>query len=722
MRLSSSLYLILAAITMANAAVVDTVDTVAHPKHKMVRVKNGAAHVNALNTAKVNLDKLDAAKLDHLVSVAARRSVDVEALGAAHADVKTVDLKHVASIVHTLSASLEGHNAAADKILKIKDHKLAAVKTKKLLHGVKHELAHAVVDIKGLTKAKADHKSAVSVQALRRSVAHLESVVALVKSTKISGAAGLVSLLSGIKVDALLESDVVSVLAEVDVLKVLHDVAGIDTVLTAVLAVPESVALLENIQQLDDPVAFVGALVDVHSLTALVAAVPGGVNEIVKVEGAAKMVDYVGKYGSATVTRIFETVGVESVLKAVVALPSSVKLLEAVKSVVDVPALVSGLHVLNAVAFVESIKAVDDVAVLTNAVLNVVDKTLSKRAELLQTVDGTVSGVTSAVDVDQVLSLVKRAELLDTATGTVSGLTSSLGLQKVLKLKRAIAHISALPDSDLVSIDQAVKRALIDNVDVSDVLDNVDIAKLGLLKRSILDLSSVVHTKELDGLVEKVVKREDVASFNENKLIDLDSILGVLKRDVESANENKLIDVDSLLAVIKRDVESANENKMIDVDSLLSVLKRDTTATSTNELVDLNALLSVLKRSMPLTHTSDLGLISLVPTVKRAITAATRPHTVDYTTLHARHTAGALLTDAVDTLLPTVSTLLTKIVHITDAIHVDAVTLDVKQKVLPLVAAVGSVLDSVVSVQAPGLHAKVHKIGKLANKTVKALP
>ncbi|CDS01774.1 hypothetical protein, partial [Sporisorium scitamineum] len=575
MRISSSLLLILAAITMANAV---TPDSVAHPNHKLVRVKNGAAHINALNTAKTNLntDKLD---LHHLVSIAAR-GVDVSALGAAHAAAKTVDLKHVAGIVHTLSASLEGHTTEADRILKLKDHKVAVGRTKRLLRGVEVDLAHAYVDIDGLGK---DGGEVAKVGVKGRSVEELKAVVDAV-GAEVGGGGGLVSLLEGVKVDAVLESDVVSVLADVEVLKVLHDVVGVDTVLSAVLAVPDSVTLLENIKQLDDPVRFVDALVDVHDLTALVAAVPAGVGEIVKVEGAAKLVDYVGKYGFNTVARIFETVGVESVLKAVVALPSSVKLLEAVKSVVDVSALVSGLHVLNAVAFVESIKAVDDVAVLTNVVLNVVGKALSKRAELLQSVDGTLSGVESAIDANQVLSLVKRAEpeLLDNVSGTLSGLSSTLGLQKVLKLKRAIAHISALPDSDLVTIDEAVKRSLIDNVDVSSLLNNVDIAKIGLLKRSILDLSSVINAKEVDEIVDDVVKRGLIDKVDVSSLLnDVDiAKIGLLKRGmIDSVEVSSLLnDVDiAKVGLLKRsvvDVSSVVDAK--EVDQLVGdLVKRD---------------------------------------------------------------------------------------------------------------------------------------------------
>ncbi|TKY88511.1 hypothetical protein EX895_002499 [Sporisorium graminicola] len=777
MRISSPLLLILAAITTANAAVVHTVDaidsvnTVAHPKHKMLRVKNGAAHVNALDTAKVKLNTANLAKLDDLASAAVgRRGVDVDALGAAHAAVKTVDLKHVAAIVHTLSASLEGHTASADKILKLKDHKLAAVKSKKLLNSVEVDLAHAVFDLQGVGKSKSKSKSkkaAVSAGMRRRTVGEIEALVASVRSAKVSGTAGLVSLLGGIQVDAVLESDVVSVLAEVDVIKAVHDVANVDTVLDAVLAVPESVSLLENLQQLDSPVSFIGALIDVDSLTALVAAVPHGVKEIVKVQGAAKLVDYIDSYGYSTVARIFETVGVESVLKAVLAVPGSVQLLESIKTVVDVPALVSGLHVLNAGAFVESIKAVDDVAALTNVVVGAVGDTLSKRAELLQSVDGTLSGVKSAVDVNQVLDLVKRADLissvggtvagvesavdleqvlglvkradllssvdgtaagtlsgvesavdldqvldlvkrsdllqnvggtlsgvktavdlsqvlelvkradvlstvpgsvsdvwstlnLDHAAGSVSGLQSKLGPEQVLKLKRAIAHISALPESELVSLDQAVKRALIDQVDVSNVLDSVEVAKIGLLKRSVLDLASVVNANEVDGLVGEVVKRNVVVE-NENKAIDLDCILAALKRDV---------------LPVASDI-------------------------------------------------STLDLVDVLPGVKRAIGPAPLAHpmhTVNYTPLHARHSAGALLADAVTTLLPTISTLLTKLVHITDTVHVDAITLDARHRLVPLVAAVGKALDSVVSVQAPDVQGEVAKIGTLAAKAVEALP
>ena len=728
MRLSSPLLLILAAITMANAA---SVDSVVQPKHKLVRVKNGAAHVNALNTAKVNADtkKVDLKNLDlkHVASVSVRRGIDVGALGAAHAN---VDLKQVAGIVHTLSASLEHHDAAAGKILKLKDHKLAAKKAHKLLGGIKHDLAHAVVDIHGLTKSATGKKAAVSAHVARRGV-DLQAVASSVKG--VSGSSGLVGLLEGLKVDAVLQSDVISVLADVQVLKVLHDVADIDTVLNAVVAVPEAVSLLNNIQQLDDPLGFVEALADIPSIAGLVAAVPGGLNEIVKLEGAAKLVTYIDTYGFNTVARVLNTAGVEKVLQAVVAVPDSVQLLESLKSVVDVDALVSGLHVLSVVPFVESIKAVTDVTSLVDVLISAVGSSVSKRSELLSGVEDTISGVTSAVDLDdvlglvkrdllqtvegtvsdvnldEVLGLVKRADLLtnvkDTVSDTVSGVSSTVGVQKVLSLKRALAHISALPDSDLVSIDQAVKRALLEDVNIDSILDNVNV---GLLKRSILDLSSVVNTKEVDGIVDSILKRNAVADVLGTAGLgsNADSALGGVQGTVGLAAGTAVETLDAV-GTVKRDVVAQVENL---------------------DLVDLNRVLS-LKRSDILSSVgntvSDLDFASILPAIKRNLLAADAniPHTVDYTALHARNTAGALLTDSVSRLVSIAGTLLDKVVHITDLVRIDAVTEDVKSVVVPLVAAVGTVLDNdVVRVEAPGVYHDVQKILKLAQKTAKSLP
>ena len=63
MRVSSSLLLILAAITMANAAVVDS--AVAQ-KHHLARVKDGKVRVNALDTAKVGVNHVDLKNLKYL--------------------------------------------------------------------------------------------------------------------------------------------------------------------------------------------------------------------------------------------------------------------------------------------------------------------------------------------------------------------------------------------------------------------------------------------------------------------------------------------------------------------------------------------------------------------------------------------------------------------------------------------------------------------------------
>ncbi|SPO23906.1 uncharacterized protein UTRI_03561_B [Ustilago trichophora] len=793
MRVSSSLLLILAAITVANAGVVDTAT---NPKHKLVRIKNGNAHVNALDTAKAKVHP-DLKNLKQLVSVAAKRGLDLGALNdSAHANVNAVDLKHVASIVHTLSASLESHNKEADSILKTKDQKVAAVKTEKLLGSVKASLADAVVDIHSLTAKKAKTGHVAKLAVLRRDVLQavdLNTVTDLVRSANISGATGLVSLLSGLKTDSVLQGDAISVLSNVDVIKTVHEVANVDTVLGSVVAVPAAVPLTEALKDLDSPVSFVSALADIKSISSLVAAAPGGLDSITKVDGAEKLVAYVHKFGFNTVARVFCVGGVEKVLTTVVAVPGSVKLLDSLKSVADVPAFVSGLHVLDVPSFVSSIQAIDNISALT---------------DVMSLVHG-------------VAPLEKRAELLQGVQGTIAG----LDVGKLVSLKRSLAHIAALPDSDLVSIEENAKRALLNDVELGAVLANLDVAKLALLKRSIVDLS-MLSEKEVDalraamkrdlldglpvggivsglpvggvlssveGTTGGLLKRDLLSGLPVDGIVSdlpvggvLSSVEGttgsLLKRDLLSGLPLKNVaGTDGILGTVKGTVGPATKKLPVHVGTV-DKIKREVLSTlsgggsgdllgeghaalnavDTNggsaadlggagdgllgtgggdiSLLDLNRILAVVKRSdllKPIQGTiSDLDLAKILPQLKRELVAAdadadTNP-TFDmvgdaYTTatgLYSRKTDAVdtiLLEHSIDTFSTDAGSMLNKMVLITDAIHSDAITSDVKTQVAPLVAAVSKSLDSIVKVKAPKLTGKVEKVTDLAEKTAASL-
>ncbi|SPO24293.1 uncharacterized protein UTRI_03561 [Ustilago trichophora] len=759
MRVSSSLLLILAAITVANAGVVDTA---AHPKHKLVRVKNGNIHVNALEAAKAKVHP-DLKNLKQLVSVAAKRGLDLGAINdSAHANVDAVDLKHVASIVHTLSASLEKHNKQADSILKTKDQKVAAVKTEKLLGSVKASLADAVVDIHSLTAKKSKTGHVAKLAVLRRDAlkaVDLNTVTDLVRSANISGATGLVSLLSGLKTDSVLQGDALSVLKISDVIKTVHEVANVDTVLGSIVAVPAAVPLTEALKDLDSPVSFVSALADIKSISSLVAAAPSGLDSITKVDGAQKLVDYVHKFGFDTVARVFCIGGVEKVLTSVVAIPGSVKLLDSLKSVADVPAFVSGLHVLDVPSFVSSIQAIDNISALT---------------DVMSLVHG-------------VAPLEKRAELLQNVQGTIDG----LDVGKLVNLKRSLAHIAALPDSDLVSIEENAKRALLNDDELGAVLANLDVAKLTLLKRSIVDLS-MLSEEEVDAL-HSATKRDLLGGLSVGRVVSslpvggvLSSVEGttgsLLKRDLLSGLPLKNVaDTDGILGTVKGTVGPATKKLPVHVGTV-DKIKREVLSTlsgggsgdllgeghatlnalDTNggsaadldgagdgllgsgggdiSLLDLKRILSVVKRSdllQPIQGTiSDLDLAKILPELKRELVAAdadadTKP-AFDmvgdaYTTatgLYSREVNAVdsiLLEHSIDTLSTDAGHMLKKMVLITDAIHSDAITSDVKTQVAPLVAAVSKSLDSIVKVKAPKLTGKVEKITGFAEKTAASI-
>ena len=757
MRVSSSLLLILAAITMANAAVTEPS---AHPKHKLVRVKNGNAHVNALDAAKVKASP-DLKNLKSLVTVAAKRGVDISAINsAAHANVDAVDLKHVASIVHTLSATLESQNKEADAVLKIKDQKLAAVKAEKLLDCVKTSLADAVVDIHRLT---AGTSKKASLAKLRREVLQavdLNAVTSMISSAKISGAIDLVSLLSGIKVEAILQGDVVSVLRNGDMMETIHGVANVDVVLSSVVAVPEAVPLIKAMQEVESPVSFVAAFSDIGSLTSLVAAAPGGLNAISKVDGSQKLVAYIGQYGFSTVARILAVGGVEAVLSSVVAVPGSVKVLDSMKSVADVPAFVSGLHILNVPTFVSSLQKVTDIAALTN---------------VMKTVHG--------------VAPIKR-ELLSGVESTVDG----LDVTKVLNLKRGIAHIAALKDSDLVSIEQNVKRALLNDAELKAVLANMDVAKIGLIKRSIVDLS-MLNEKEVDAL-RAAMKRDLLSGLPVGGVVQGLPVGGVVS-DVEGiAGGLRLVKKDVLSGVpavggilgtvrgsvgpatdsvdkIKRDVlgtlsGSGSGDLLGHGGAALNVLDLNggpvakiagsgdgLLGSGGGELsyLDLNRILAAVQRRDLLAPVngivSDVDVAQILPVLKREILEAGgvlggvlgASSTVD-SVGHAFGAVGGevfgsaaalvhrradkavdveLLDHAIDTFSTDATSMLTKTVAISDAVHVDKITKDVRTEVVPLVAAVAKSLSPLVSAKAPTLVSKVDKLAALAQKTAQSL-
>lgn len=770
MRFSSSLLLILAAITATNAASVD------ESAEKPILTRSAVADVSVTDTVKANVGNSDLAHLDKLAVVSARRRglAHGAALDAVHADVGKVELKHAASIVHTLSASLEGQSKEANSILKIKDHKHAVKKTHKLLHSIRADLKHAVKDIHNLTGKDA----AVSVEDLQQRALlglldiDLAAVVKAIDGKQLPGATSLISLLAHINVDAVLQHDVLSVLSELNVLLAIHDVVDIATVLTAVLAVPGSVYLFDHLKQLENPGEFVDSLADIKDLNALVDAAHGGPDSLSEIEGSANLIAYAKKYGYTSIDAILDFAGIPCVLEAVKKIPGSVQLLNSLKSVVDVPALVSGINVLGVTDFVDSIKAVDDVEALVSVVVSITGGVLRKRAELLSGVDSTVSGLTSGLGLSEIL---KRTELLDgvqvTVSGltsdlglnkilkrdvlngvdaTVSGLTTSLGLQRVLSLKRALAHISALPNSQVASIEVVNKkralphdvgveaavvginvtpakllkqrRDLLDNVDLS-VLDNLDVAQIVSLKRDIADLS-VLNTKAVDEVLEAVVKRAIV----ESAIGTVDAttgfatgtvggVLDTVKRDTASdllggkGNAGKLANTNGLLT----DISAVGNGAIGHPDGHIS-------------LSDLNRLISIKRSGILSTvdaSVESIDLAQVLPGLKRTIAAADERVTpiqrVNYTPIFERSSDKALLTDSIDTLTVSISALLPKLVKIVAVIDVELVTKTVKSDVIPLVALVASALDKLVNIQAPELQTKLHAIVKVADKSVKSL-
>ncbi|KAJ1026944.1 hypothetical protein NDA16_002237 [Ustilago loliicola] len=719
MRVSSSLLLILAAITMANAAVVDS--AVAQ-KHHLARVKDGKVRVNALDTAKVGVNHVDLKNLKHLVMVAARRGLaDVNALNAAHANVDAVDIKHVAGLVHTLSAHLENQTKTADSILKLKDHKKQAVQTDVLLDNIKASLANTVIDLHSLTQSATSatsHKGALAnVGLLSRDllgVLNLDTVTSLISFKDIAGSAGLTSLLSSLKVDSVLQGDAISVLTNLQVIETVHRVANIDTVLASIVSIADAVPLVQALQGLDSPVAFVSALADIKSITSLVSAVQGGKDEVAKVPGSDKLVAYVGKYGFNTVARVLNVAGVEGVLNSVVAVPGSVALLESIKSVADVPAFVSGLHVLDVVSFVKSIQSVSDVTALTGVLGNI-----HKVAPL-------------------------KRELLDGVKSTVSG----LGLQRVLALKRALSHVAALPDSTIAQVDAAVKRAttsgLVDGV-VSDIA-GLDVAQIAVLKRSIVDLS-VLSEGEIVALRD-AMKRDVLGSVGGAvSAVDLDSVTGLV--GLNRLTDDKIKRDGLPVGKLPLDIGGFGSGPLGEGGAVLGLLNpkgglasiagagEDTLGHGGGDftLLDFHRRASVKRSSLltPVEGTvSNLQLLQALPALKRAILAADDKvdsipeivHSVHPLRRHAQKedaVSVALFDVSIDTFATDVTALLTRVVKITDALHVASLVTDVQEQIVPLVQAVTKSVADVASVKAPRLTSKLDKVLDFAAKTAQSL-
>ncbi|EST05348.1 hypothetical protein PSEUBRA_005621 [Kalmanozyma brasiliensis GHG001] len=509
MRISGALLLVLAAINMANAGVIDSVD---QPKHKLVRVKNGGAHVNALNTARVDLTR------QHSAAVAARDTANVDAAGVARADVK---LKHVASYVHTLSASLESEVKLAEDVLKITDLQKAKLSAGKLLEKVEATLSAAVTDLHGSTQAV---QASASAGAQRRTILlaiALVRVAEVILNSAIPGVTNLVTLLRGLNVDQVLEGDVVSLLTDVKSLQAIHDVANVDTVLSSILAIPASVPLIELLAQLENPESFLKALTDIDSLTSLIAAAPGGIDEIAKLKGSSKLVSYIKTYGIDLVYRFLCVSHVDDVLKTILAVPGSVQLIQSLSSIADVPAFVSGLTVCGVVSFVSSIKAVEDVVQLASTVAGLVGGGVSKRDELLDGVDTTLSNVGSTIsgvlgngnvvsDVDDtaggsVDGLLKRdGDLVDVEnlvafSGARAGNVAQIVGRDAALLPRTSQTITLLSDSidqlytstaDLLTTVVRLADAITDN-DVSKVVKTQIVPLAGMVG---LELASFVHT------------------------------------------------------------------------------------------------------------------------------------------------------------------------------------------------------------------------------------
>lgn len=706
MRLSSSLLVILAAITVSNAAVLDST---LHPRHHLAAVKSGSARVNALDTAKVHTGKVDLKHLDRLVSVHAKRTISVNALGTANANA-AVDLKSVAGVVHTLSASLESQSSDADAVLKINDQHLAQVKATALLSSVKSTLAGAIVDLHNLSVANADvsasKTAAVNVNArgLLQAV-NLNAVTSLIGTSDIAGSGSLVSLLGGLKLDAILQQDVLSILSNLDVVKTLHDVEGVTSILGPILAVVDTVPLIEALQAIEDPVAFVDALVDVQDIEGLVSAAVGGVSAIVKLAGVDKILAYTEKFTFNTVAKALCVTGVTPVLEAIIALPGSIQLLGSLKTVTDVPALVSGLHAIpDLTGFVSSIQEVADVTSLTSVV------------------SGVVSGV------------AKRDVEVDA------------GLARVKALKRAIAHVAALPTSKLVAVNAAVKRSnLVNSVDakvdalklaqvavlersnlvngVNANVDALDLAQIAVLKRSIADLSAL-NEQEIVALQAKV-KRDVLSGLNLSQVADLQSEKSLLAG----------LGVDQV-AQIKRDVLNTVDSTVssIDLDSLLSRRELLQSVDGTISSLDLNRLLAIKRSALLSTiqptvaSVTDLDVLNTLPALKRAIVAAdtdflTKGSLASVKVARAvdANVDVSLVADSLDTLYVDVAGLMGKVVNVVDAVHVEAITTDVLEQVVPLITALAEVVGYVVSVKADFLSATVQKVAQIAVKTTQAL-
>ncbi|GAC97660.1 hypothetical protein PHSY_005246 [Pseudozyma hubeiensis SY62] len=681
MRISSSLLLVLAAITAANAANVASVAPRSEPssppfnrrqevdeKWAIIKTRRAEpsphisipkhladAQVDALDAASVNAAPEELGHLDRLASASTRRRhlAHASALNAVHVNVGQVDIKHLASVVHTLSASLESDTKTADHILQEKDHKKARSHAEKLLSKIKVDLQHANTDIGKLSKEAGQKRALLS--GLGVDLAQLTQIV---DSKNIVGTQSLVTRLSSLKVDSVLQGDVFSVLTDLDVLKTVQSVTGIDTVLTSLLSVPDSVALLDNLKQLDDPECFVSSLVDIPDLEALVGAAPNGLTSIASLSGTNKLMSYVNKYGYTTVGRVLNTAGVPCVLESLVKVPGSVKLLRSIKSVADVNSLVSGINVIGVMDFVKSIQAVDNVDALVSTVKSVAGGELKKRAELLDGVESTLSGV-----------------------------TSGLPLGEILKIKRAIAHIDALPAS--VDVDVKHRRDLIQDLGVDQALNNLDVAKIASLKRSIADLSAV-STEEVTNIIGSVVKR--------------DGIVGGVVGGLEGG-------VGDVVAFVDGSVVGGVEH----------ISKRDLPVDQVLDAVDLNRILALRRSAVldTLPSISSLDLNHILPAVQRAISNA---DSITKSVSRRDATSLTLLSDSLDTLTSSVSILLPKLVKVSDAVHDEAVTKEIKTEVIPMVAKVGGSLDKVVKVQAPQLEKQTGKVVATADKASKSIP
>ncbi|KAJ9479567.1 hypothetical protein PHBOTO_003023 [Pseudozyma hubeiensis] len=729
MRISSSLLLILAAISAASAANVASVAPRSEPSspplnrrfevgpiiktrraepsphvpiltrraepspHVPIPARLAEAEVDALDTAKINADPEELGHLDRLASASVRRRhlAHASALNAVHVNVGHVDLKHLASVVHTLSASLESDTKTADHILQEKDRKKVRSNAKKLLSKIKVDLQHANTDIGKLSK-EAGHKRAL-LSGLGVDLAQLTQVV---DSKKLIGTQSLVARLSSLNVDSVLQNDVVSALTNLDFIKTVQSITGIDTVLTSVLSVPDSVALLDKLKQLDDPEGFVSSLVDIPDLEALVNAAPNGLTSISSLSGTTKLMSYVNKYGYTTVGRVLNTAGVPCVLESLVKVPGSVKLLHSMKSVADVDSLVSGINGFGVMDFVKSIKAVDNV----NA--------------LVSTVKSVAGGV-----------LGKRAELLDSVEGTLSGVTSGLPLGEILKIKRAIAHIEALPAS--VDVEVKHRRDLIEDLGVDSILNKLDVAQIASLKRNIVDLSAV-NTEEVSNIIGAVAKRDGVVGGVvggvEGGVGDIVGFVqGAVRGGVEHIDRR-----DGVVGGVVGGLEGGIGDVVAFVDGSVvggveHINKRDLPVDQILNAVDLNRILSLRRSTVLDTLPSDLSSLDLthiLPAVKRAISVA------DSITksVHSRRdvTSLTLLSDSLDTLTSSVSILLPKLVKVSDKVDDEAVTKKIKTEVIPMVAKVGGSLDKVVKVQAPQLEKQTGKVVATADKTSKSIP